>query len=180
MIKKMEGNKLQNEELQAEKVIRQRIFIIRNKRVMLDADLAILYDVSTKVLNQAIKRNTSRFPDDFMFRLTEDEKLEVVTNCDHLSNLRFSYALPYAFTEHGVAMLSSVLNSERAVQMNIFIIRAFIKMRELLENHKDLVLKVDEIEKRQEKQDDKISAIDEIVKRLLNTPIKPKGKIGFN
>ncbi len=180
MIKKMEGNKLQNEELQAEKVIRQRIFIIRNKRVMLDADLAILYDVSTKVLNQAIKRNTSRFPDDFMFRLTEDEKLEVVTNCDHLSNLRFSYALPYAFTEHGVAMLSSVLNSERAVQMNIFIIRAFIKMRELLENHKDLVLKVDEIEKRQEKQDDKISAIDEMVKKLLNTPIKPKGKIGFN
>lgn len=102
--------------------------------------------------------------------------LNLVKNGDY--NLRFQFVT--SSLEHGVAMLSSVLNSERAVQMNIFIIRAFIKMRELLDNHKDLVLKVDEIEKRQEKQDDKISAIDEMVKRLLNTPIKPKGKIGFN
>ncbi len=177
----MEENKLQNEALQAEEVIRSRIFVIRSNRVMIDADLAKLYGVSTKVFNQAIKRNTSRFPDDFMFQLTENEyddlRSQFVTSSSDYGGRRY---LPYAFTEHGVAMLSSVLNSERAVQMNIFIIRAFIKMRELLETNKDLALKVSEIEKRQDKQGEQLSTIDQVVKELLNTPIKPKSKIGFN
>jgi hypothetical protein len=99
--------------------IENKIFQIRGKRVMLDRDLAELYDVSTKALNQAVKRNLKRFPEDFMFRLTAVEKHEVVTNCDHLKVLKFSPQLPYAFTEQGVAMLSSVLGSERAIMVNI-------------------------------------------------------------
>jgi len=159
--------------------ISQKIFIIRDVKVMLDADLAELYQVSTKVLNQAIKRNTNRFPTDFMFQLTEIERNKVVTICDHLSRLRFSHQLPYAFTEHGVAMLSSVLRSPRAVQMNIFIIRAFIKLREMLTLNKDLSQRVDILEREQEKQGVHIRAINTVVKQLIDEPIKPKERIGF-
>jgi len=100
-------------------VIATKIFEIRGKKVILDRDLSELYGVSTKVLNQAVKRNIKRFPGDFMFQLTELEKDKVVTICDHLISLKFSYQLPYAFTEQGVAMLSSILNSERAIAVNI-------------------------------------------------------------
>ena len=103
--------------------IERRIFLIRNKRVMIDTDLADLYNVPTKVLNQAVKRNIKRFPSDFMFILSKTEKNELVTNCDHLAKLKYSSKLPYAFTEQGVAMLSSVLNSERAIMINIQIIK---------------------------------------------------------
>ena len=100
-------------------VIEKKILLIRGHKVMLDRDLAKLYGVATKALNQAVKRNIKRFPDDFMFRLIDSEKEELVTNCDHLKNLKFSSQLPYAFTEQGVAMLSSVLNSERAILVNM-------------------------------------------------------------
>ena len=109
--------------------IEDRIFQIRGKKVMLDKDLAQLYQVSTKAVNQAVKRNIGRFPEDFMFVITEKEKEEVVTNCDHLKSLKFSHQRQYAFTEQGVAMLSGVLTGDRAVNVNIQIMRAFVKLR---------------------------------------------------
>jgi len=109
--------------------IQSRIYIIRGKRVMLDSDLAFLYEVEVKKLNQAVKRNQKRFPDDFMFRLTKDEFTEVVTNCDHLQNLKYRPTLPNAFTEQGVAMLAAVLNSQKAIDVNIQVMRAFIQLR---------------------------------------------------
>lgn len=136
--------------------------------------------MTTKSLNQAVKRNSARFPTDFIFQLTEKEKNEVVTNCDHLSNLRFSHVLPYAFTEHGVAMLSAVLKSERAVEMSVYIVRAFIKLRELLASNKDLGNKVEEIEREQKTQNKHINAIYRILDKLIEEPVKPKGKMGFN
>jgi hypothetical protein len=104
--------------------IQKRIYVIRGKRIMLDSDLAALYEVEVRQLNQAVKRNLQRFPADFMFRLTKEELTEVVTNCDHLQNLKYRPTLPYAFTEQGVAMLAAVLNSQKAIDVNIQIMRA--------------------------------------------------------
>ena len=104
---------------------------------MIDADLAKLYGVATKRLNEQIRRNRDRFPNDFMFRLTAREKSEVVANCDHLSQLKFSTVLPYAFTEHGAIMAASVLNTRRAIDASIFVVRAFVKLREMLATHKE-------------------------------------------
>ena len=147
---------------------------------MLDRDLAKLYGVSTKALNQAVKRNIKRFPADFMFELTISEKERVVTNCDHLRALKFSYQLPYAFIEQGVAMLSSVLNSERAIQVNILIMRAFTKLREILLTHKELAVKIDVLEKKYAEHDETIKGIFEAIKQLLEPPPeKEKRIIGF-
>ena len=121
----------------SQEVVERKIYVIRCKKVMIDQDLANLYQVPTKVLNQAVKRNSHRFPPDFMFRLSKAEKKEVVTNCDHLRTLRFSPQLPYVFTELGVSMLSSVLNSERAVLVNIEIMRTFSRLKELILRHRD-------------------------------------------
>ncbi len=148
---------------------------------MLDADLAKLYGVPTKVLNQAVKRNLKRFPEDFMFKLNEIEKQRVVTNCDHLKGLKYSHQLPYAFTEQGVAMLSSVLNSERAIQVNILIMRTFAKLREMLLTHRDLAIKIDVLEKKYADHDEKIRMIFEAIKQLLLPPsTQEKGRIGFH
>jgi len=106
--------------------IEHRILIFRAQKIILDADLAELYGVTTKALNQAVKRNRERFPADFMFQLTPEEKYKVVTNCDHLEKLRFSPVLPYAFTEYGSLMLASTLKSQRAIRMSIFVVRAFV------------------------------------------------------
>jgi hypothetical protein len=127
--------------------IERAILQIRGIRVMVDADLALLYGVTTKSLNQAVKRNKDRFPEDFMFQLTLEEKVEVVTNCDHLSRLRFSPVLPYVFTEHGVLMLSNILNSERAVRVSVQIIRTFVRLREIITSHVDLARKIEQMEK---------------------------------
>ena len=156
--------------------IENKILLIKGKKVMLDIDLAELYQVKTKVLNQAVKRNLRRFPKDFMFQLTREEKEEVVTNCDHLSNLRFSRVLPYSFTEQGVAMLSSVLNSERAVNVNIQIMRTFTKLREMIESSKELKLKIEDLEKKYDKQ---FQIVFDAIKYLIEPEIKPKRKIGF-
>ena len=118
----------------------------------LDADLAALYGIPTKALKQAVKRNFDRFPPDFMFELTEKEKTEVVTNCDHLAKLKFSPYLPYAFTEHGALMLANVLNSPKAVQVSVQIVRTFIRLREILATHKDLARKLEEMEKKYDQQ----------------------------
>ena len=121
--------------------IENSIILIRGEKIMLDADLAILYGVSTKRLNEQVKRNRDRFPKDFMFQLTENEKAEVVANCDHLKRLKFSPNLPYAFTEHGAIMLAAILNSPVAVQASIQVVRAFVKLRELLFTNKELAHK---------------------------------------
>jgi hypothetical protein len=110
--------------------IETKILLIRGQKVMVDADLAELYDVPTKRLNEQVKRNRARFPADFVFRLTTQEKAEVVANCDHLNRLRFSPALPYAFTEHGAIMAAAVLNSARAIEVSVYVVRAFVRLRE--------------------------------------------------
>lgn len=159
-------------------IIENKIFIIRNCKVMLDADLARLYGVFTTRLNEQVKRNESRFPEDFMFQLTEDEYRNLISQFA-TSRWGGRRKLPYVFTEHGVAMLSSVLKSPRAVAMNIVIIRAFIKLREVLFTHKDLSQKMLEIERIQKEHGSDITHIYSVIKRLISTPPKPKAPIGF-
>jgi len=132
--------------------IERAIFVIRGQKVMLDADLAELYGVLTKVLNQAVKRNKERFPVDFMFQLTKEEKDEVVTNCDHLKRLKFSPTLPHAFTEHGAIMLATILNSPIAVQASIQVVRAFVRLRQMLASNADLARKLDTLERKYDAQ----------------------------
>jgi len=159
-------------------IIAAKILMIRGKKVMLDADLASLYGVKTKRLNEQVSRNKKRFPDDFMFQLSKTEKEEVVAICDHPKALKYSYRLPYAFTEQGVAMLSSVLNSERAVQVNIQIMRAFVKLKELLLSHKGLAMKIEKLEGKYIDHDKKIKLIFEAIRQLLEPP-KQTRAIGF-
>src|SRR3954464_456821 len=128
-------------------VIQQKIFEVRDQKVMLDFDLALLYEVETRVLNQAVKRNISRFPADFMFQLTPEEYANLMSQ-NVTSSWGGTRKLPYAFTEHGVTMLASVLRSERAVQMNIAIVRAFIAMRQITSNYRELSEKIAELEKK--------------------------------
>ena len=161
-------------------MIEQKIFLIRNHRVMLDRDLAKLYGVSTKVLNQAVKRNIRRFPEDFMFRLEKSEKNELVTICDRLRILKHSTVTPHVFTEQGVTMLSSVLNSERAIDVNIAIVRVFVKLRQILSTHKELSHKLGELERKIEKHDVEIQSIFEAIRQLMTVPEEPKKKIGFH
>ncbi|MDI6802981.1 MAG: ORF6N domain-containing protein [Bacteroidota bacterium] len=156
--------------------IERTILFLRGQKVMLDSDLAALYGIPTKVLKQAVKRNLDRFPSDFMFELTAEEKIEVVTNCDHLAKLKFSPYLPYAFTEHGALMLASVLNSPKAVQVSVQIVRTFIRLRELLATHKDLARKLEDMEK---KYDHNFKIVFDAIRQLLSPPEKPKRPIGF-
>lgn len=155
--------------------IRSAIFLIRGQRVMLDRDLAGLYGVETFNLNKAVKRNKERFPSDFMFQLTREE----------FANLKFHFGisswggtrkLPYAFTELGVAMLSSVLNSKRAVRVNIQIMRAFVDLRELLSTHRDLARKLEEMEKKYDRQ---FKIVFDAIRQILTPPEKPRRPIGF-
>ena len=135
----------------AERIVRA-ILIIRGQKIMLDSDLADIYGVKTSRLNEQVKRNKDRFPDDFMFQLTEKEKKEVIANCDHLQKLKFSKTNPYAFTEHGTIMLANVLKTSTAVETSVLIVRAFVKLRELLSTHKKLERKVLELESKYDKQ----------------------------
>jgi hypothetical protein len=178
--------------------IAQSIHFLRGQKVMLDFDLAALYGVATKVLNQAVKRNRERFPDDFMFRLTaaESERLLIQTEIskregEHQTNRSRSQIVtlkrgknikyrPYAFTEQGVAMLSSVLKSERAVKVNIAIMRAFVKLREALETNRELARKFSALEKRVGKHDDEIGAIIDAIRQLMAPPKRPRREIGFH
>jgi hypothetical protein len=160
--------------------IESRIFLIRGQKVMLDADLAELYGVGTKVFNQAIKRNADRFPEDFMFQLTAHEKTEVVTNCDHLAKLKFSPSLPYAFTEHGALMLGNVLKSERAVEVSLMVVRAFVHLRELISGHKELAQKLNQLERKVGAHDKAIAELINAIRQLMS-PTEPRKKrpIGF-
>src|SRR5256885_15299588 len=148
--------------------LERRILTIRGERVILDLDLADLYGVTTKVLNQAVKRNGHRFPDDFAFFLTNAEKTEVVTNCDHLSRLKFSHASPRAFTEHGAVMAATLLNTPRAVQMSLFVVRAFIGMRGMLSNTRDWAQKLAALEQElKARLDIHEAAIVDILQRIM-------------
>ncbi|MCK5243076.1 ORF6N domain-containing protein, partial [bacterium] len=139
--------------------IEQKIYFIRGKKVMLDRDLAELYGVTTKALNQGVKRNKGRFPADFMYQLSDAEKDELVTNCDRLQNIKHSSVLPYVFTENGVAMLSSVLKSARAVRINIQIMRTFTKLRELISMNKDLFQRLNRYDAHLAKHDKEIANV---------------------
>ncbi len=160
--------------------IERSIMMIRGLKVILDADLAALYGVSTKALNQAIKRNKERFPADFMFRLTIAEKDEVVTNCDHLRRLKFSPVLPTAFTEHGAIMAATVLNSGQAIKVSLFVVRAFLKLREMLSTQKEFARKLDDLEKKFAEHDEKFKIVSQSIRRLMEpAPVPPKRRIGF-
>jgi len=156
--------------------IERSILLIRGEKIMLDADLAVLYGVTTKRLNEQVKRNRSRFPEDFMFQLTEKEKADVVANCDHLKRLKFSPNLPYAFTEHGAIMLATVLNSPIAVHASIQVVRAFVRLRKMLASNAELARKLEALEK---KYDSQFKVVFEAIRELM-TPQEPKRRrIGF-
>ncbi|MEO8026956.1 MAG: ORF6N domain-containing protein [Bryobacteraceae bacterium] len=162
--------------------VESKIHVFRNQKVMIDADIAKLYDVPTKRLNEAVRRNASRFPADFMFRLTSQE----------VDDLRSQFAtsksgekrggrryLPFAFTEHGVAMLSSVLTSERAVQVNIAIVRTFIKMREIVASRLEIAERLDALEQKYEGHDRDLEAVFDTIREMLAVPETPKRRIGY-
>ena len=160
--------------------IEQRILLIRGEKVLIDSDLAEFYSVPTKRLNEQVKRNKDRFPEDFMFQLTLAEKKQVVANCDHLSKLKYSKSLPYAFTEHGSIMAASVLNSDKAIEVSIFIVRAFLKLRRIVSEYKELQLKIEQIEKHLADHDEQIVEVVKLIKQLLNPQPPPKRRrIGF-
>jgi hypothetical protein len=158
------------------KSILQRILTIRGHSVILDLDLAALYRVTTSALNQAIKRNPGRFPEDFAFRITTKEKEEVVTNCDHLSRLKFSPVLPFAFTDHGTIMAASVLNSLRAVETSVFVVRAFVRMRETLASHQELAHRLEKLEMT---YDARFRVVFDAIRALMEPPKTPRRRIGF-
>lgn len=161
--------------------IKNRILIIRSHRVILDTDLALLYDVTTKRLNEQVKRNHERFPGDFMFQLSSEEKQEVVANCDHLKNLKFSRTNPYAFTEHGAIMAASVLNSPQAIEASILIVRTFVKIRQMIASHKELNTKILQVERKLQDHDGAIRSliltIDELMEEKVSKKIR---QIGFS
>jgi hypothetical protein len=168
-----------------EEAIERKIFIIRGEKVMLSMHLAELYRVETRVLNQAVKRHLDRFPEDFAFMLNDSEAEWLVSQNVIPHRKYLGGYLPYAFTEQGVAMLSTVLNSEQAVQVNIAIMRAFVKLRQLMAINKELAQKLEQLEKRMDKYDKHVIAIFEIIKELVKPPAlplpqKPKGPIGFH
>jgi hypothetical protein len=163
----------------AVEAVTQRILFLRGKKVMLDADLAELYAVETRALNQAVRRNAERFPADFMFRLSKEEKQEVITNCDHLARLKFSPALPHVFTEHGALMLGNVLNSPRAVNVSLLVVRAFVQLREMLATHKELAGKFEELERKVSSHDRAIAGLFDAIRQLMSTPATSRRPIGF-
>lgn len=170
--------------------IEPRIQLVRGVKVIIDADLAELYGVPTKALNQAVKRNASRFPSDFLFQLIEAEKTEVVTNCDHLAKLKFSKTLPHAFTEHGAIQAANVLASAQAVEMGIYVVRAFVKLREAAIEHRDLSKRLDGLEEKTDAlamDHDSFSRntrlqlrqVLDALRELTTPPETPKRPIGF-
>ena len=156
--------------------IAQHIYFIRGEKVMLDVDLASLYGVETRVLKQAVRRNINRFPEDFLFKLTNKEINFVVSQNVIPSKSFFGGAQPFAFTEQGIAMLSGILKSERAIQVNISIMRTFVKMRKLMLSYRDLEEKVESLE---QKYDEKFSIIFKVIKQLISEKNKPVRPVGY-
>jgi hypothetical protein len=161
-----------------DEVIVNRIYMIRGQKVMLDEDLAELYQVPTGRLNEQVKRNIDRFPADFMFQLTEEEFRNLKSQ-NAISSWGGRRKLPSAFTEHGVLMLSSVLNSGIAISVNIQIMRIYTKMRELLMTNQEILLKLEQLERKVDRHDEDIQVIFAYLKQLLNPPQEPRPRIGF-
>lgn len=156
-----------------------RILILRDQRILIDADLARLYGVPTKRLNEQVKRNARRFPEDFVFQLTADEKSEVVAKCDHLKNLRFAKTLPYA--EHGAIQAANVLNSDAAVEMGVHVVRAFVRLRQWLVTQKAFAAKLDELDSRVGQHDEQLAAVIEALRHLTASPEPSHDrKMGFH
>jgi hypothetical protein len=173
----MSSQKKSGEPLVPAEIFERRILLIRGHKVMLDSDLAELYEAPTKALNQATRRNAARFPEDFMFQLTREEneslRSQFVTSKEGRGGRRY---LPYVFTEQGIAMLSTVLNSERAIAVNIAIMRTFVRLRQMLATDKDLAQRLDAMEK---KYDQQFKVVFDILKQLMEPPAKPKKPLGF-
>ncbi len=171
---------MQNYSTLPDEIIINKIFLIRGQKVMIDRHLAELYGVETKRLKEAVRRNSSRFPEDFMFEMNDTEFIkwrnENVFFQDDKMGLRYP---PFCFTEQGVTMLSCVLNSERAIDVNIKIIRIFIKLREMILTNKEILLKLEKLEKQVLQNDEDIKMIFNAIKQLLNPPVKDRKKIGF-
>jgi len=171
--------------------IESHILVIRNQKVIIDADLAALYGVPTRRLNEQVKRNRGRFPDDFMFVLSAEEKAEVIANCDHLSRLKFSKSLPFAFTEHGAIQAANVLASPQAIEMGVYVVRAFVRLREVLASSKEMAKRLDELERTTEAralQHDQFARntriqfkqVFDAIRELMTPPEPPKKRpIGF-
>lgn len=161
--------------------IQQRILLIRGVKIIIDADLAEVYGVPTRRLNEQVKRNRERFPEDFMFQLTADEKAEVIANCDQLEKLKFSKTLPFAFTEHGAIMAASVLNSPNAIEVSVFVVRAFVQLREIISGHRELARKIEQLERKLTNHDEQILVIVEAIKQLMDPkPPAKSRRIGFH
>ena len=161
--------------------IEQRILLIRGEKVIVDADLATFYGTTTKRLNEQVRRNRDRFPEDFMFQLTSSEKAELVAHCDHLSRLKFAKALPHVFTEHGAIMAASVLNSKRAVEVSVFVVRAFVRIRRLLSEHRALAHQLSRLERKLAEHDEQIVSVVRAIRSILgDEPVPKRRRIGFN
>ena len=156
-----------------------RIRELRGAKVILDSDLAILYGVETRALNQAVRRNADRFPEDFVFQLTEEEKAKVITECDHLASLRFSPHLPLAYTEHGALMAASVLNSRQAIDMSVFIVRAFVRLRSIYAMRIELTRRLDELDTKVSEHDAELRSIVEAIRQLAAPRATERRPIGF-
>ncbi len=172
----MEKGKSNNQIVKVE----SRILQVRGEKVIVDADLADFYGVSTKRLNEQVKRNKERFPDDFMFKLTRAEKAEVVSACPHLEKLKRTRSMPRAFTEHGAIMAATVLSSDQAIEMSIFIVRAFAKLRRAVQEYSEISRKLDILERQVSKHDKEIVSLVKVIKRMLSPkPVAKKRRIGF-
>ncbi|WP_295651644.1 ORF6N domain-containing protein [uncultured Mucilaginibacter sp.] len=179
----MEKNKTDLAETKIpDEVIVDKIILLRDKKVMIDRDLAILYGITTKRLNEQVKRNSRRFPDDFMFQITQIEKDELIRTFEHLDSLKYSPVLPFVFTEHGAVMLASVLNSDQAIAVNIQIVKVFTRIREMLADNTELRLDMEKIKARLNSQDKNIELVfhylDELLEKKDEEP-KPRNPIGF-
>ncbi|MEI6595385.1 MAG: ORF6N domain-containing protein [Bacteroidota bacterium] len=173
------AKKTTNELLLPDEVLINKIYLIRNQKVMIDYDLAELYGVENKRLKEQVRRNIERFPEDFMFQLSAEEYHSLRTQIATLKRGEHSKYLPFAFTEHGVLMLSNVLNSKRAIQISIQIVRIYTKLREMLLTHKDMLLKLEEMEKKIGKQDTKIKLVFDYLNQFIKQQEKPRKLIGF-
>lgn len=165
-----------------DEAIIDKIVVLRNKKVMVDRDLASLYGVTTKRLNEQVKRNIKRFPDDFMFQVTAAEKEQLILMFGHLNSLKYSPVLPYVFTEHGAVMLASVLNSDQAILVNIQIVRVFTQIRQMLADNTEFRLEIERIKGKLEKQDKNIDLVFQYLDGLMEQkekPINPRKYIGY-
>jgi hypothetical protein len=165
-----------------DEVIMDKIMVLRNKKVMIDRDLAILYGVTTKRLNEQVKRNSKRFPDDFMFQVTAEEKEQLIGMFEHLNGLKYSPVLPYVFTEHGAVMLASILNSDQAIAVNIQIVRVFTQIRQMLTDNTELRLEIEKVKNKLDNHDKNIELVFQYLDELLEQkekPNPPRKRIGY-